>query len=70
VITKLAFDVLDEPKPLAAVAFTLSAPPVGAVVSLTNVSAEVKLLPATTLESTVYPVGLLGFAVQLKALDV
>ena len=39
-LVPLADDVLDEPAPLAGVAFTLRAPPAGAVVSLTNVSAD------------------------------
>ena len=63
--------MLVEPVLVAAVPLTVSAPPVGPVVSWTKLSgAPVLAAPAASVEVTVEPGGLPGLAVQLYALEV
>ena len=65
-IVKLPSDVLVEPPPVAAVPLTVSAPPVGAVESSTNVRPCIAELPALSAPVSVYPLGVDGLALQLK----
>ena len=62
--------VLVDAPVVAAVPLTVSAPPVGAVVSLTKVSEVLVPLPATSLPVIVYEPGPAGLAVHENVLDV
>jgi hypothetical protein len=56
--------------PLATLPLTVRAPPVGAVVSLTNEVSVVLVFPAASEPVTVYELGLLGLALHVNALEV